>query len=302
MIERPWEDVWLEPNARCSGTDIGGQHWQWLTVATDFAVLESELQDKGWTDLQIESVDFQEHMANAVEYQNRLEAQVASGEKLKFHSNWWSALKSHLFGLFGGKCAYCEALPLDVSPGDVEHFRPKARVDDEPGHTGYYWLAYDPSNLLPVCENCNRYRGKKNAFPVVAGTRAFTKDQLSDESFLLVNPYFDHPDEHFEFLDTGIVGHLTERGRVSIEVYGLNRLPLVEARRRSIARLKQEFPLQIATLVALNQIERLNDYMSDLCSPYREYSAFDMAAAKRKAAEMQNAHVGVVAMLETKKT
>ena len=70
---------------------------------------------------------------------------------------------------FFGKCAYCESLITNNQPGDVDHYRPKGRVMDannkpvmittalgENPHPGYYWLAYQFSNLLPSCIDCNR--------------------------------------------------------------------------------------------------------------------------------------------------
>lgn len=49
-----------------------------------------------------------------------------------------------------GKCAYCER-KLVRTDGDVEHYRPKAAVQqgrqDSPRVPGYYWLAYKWSNL-----------------------------------------------------------------------------------------------------------------------------------------------------------
>ena len=58
--------------------------------------------------------------------------------------------------LFHNKCAYCES---DLGDNlDVEHFRPKGGVTEEPGHSGYWWLAHDWTNLLPSCTPCNQTR------------------------------------------------------------------------------------------------------------------------------------------------
>src|SRR5947207_120084 len=57
------------------------------------------------------------------------------------------------------KCAFCESLITHISPGDVEHFRPKAgyrqHESDELRRPGYYWLAYTWANLFLACSICN---------------------------------------------------------------------------------------------------------------------------------------------------
>ena len=66
-----------------------------------------------------------------------------------------------------GKCCFCEMKIADE--GDVEHFRPKSgyrqRTGDRLGRPGYYWLAYEWSNLLLACSSCNQ-RFKRNLFPL----------------------------------------------------------------------------------------------------------------------------------------
>jgi hypothetical protein len=99
----------------------------------------------------------------------------------KFEAYKQPALKVALYEIFHGKCAYCEVDYAASQPGDVEHFRPKARVREgnKANRTGYYWLAADWRNLLPSCRDCNcqrRYkfpngrvvlRGKGDQFPLL---------------------------------------------------------------------------------------------------------------------------------------
>ena len=114
----------------------------------------------------------------------------------------WSELKSYLFEIFDGKCAYCESKVLDVAAGDVEHYRPKKGVDGMPTHPGYYWLAYDLENLLPCCEKCNRAGAKMNLFPIpMEGDRAWRpEDDIEAEHPYLLNPYGHDPAEHLRFV------------------------------------------------------------------------------------------------------
>ena len=57
------------------------------------------------------------------------------------------------------KCCFCEADFTANGYGDVEHFRPKSGyqtvVKGPLIKPGYYWLAYDWSNLLFSCQVCN---------------------------------------------------------------------------------------------------------------------------------------------------
>lgn len=176
---------------------------------------------------------------------------------------------------FYGKCAYCESYISDFQHGDVEHFRPKGGVTDENDvtvflkdnngdpildednreipHPGYYWLAYDWKNLLPSCIVCNepktindRKIGKHNRFPVIRN-HAQTPEDVEAEQPLLINPASnledDDPQLHLTIdTQTGIIGHLTERGKMCINVFGLNlRDQLVKDRKRAIDEVRALF-------------------------------------------------------------
>ena len=165
----------------------------------------------------------------------------ARKDLMKARARVWQGLKPHLLWLFNDKCAFCESKFLAVSFGDVEHFRPKRGVKDDPTHTGYYWLAFDEFNLLPGCERCNR-NAKANHFPIRGGRAQTPEHPLVDELPLLINPCEVDPREHLDFATsehgqpTGLVVALTEVGKISIEIFNLNREDLVEARKR-----EQEF-------------------------------------------------------------
>ena len=45
------------------------------------------------------------------------------------------------------KCAYCER----IAKADIEHYRPKGRVLEDDDHSGYYWLCYEWTKLIPSC-------------------------------------------------------------------------------------------------------------------------------------------------------
>jgi uncharacterized protein (TIGR02646 family) len=137
---------------------------------------------------------------------------------------------------FHGKCGYCECPVKDFQHGDVEHFRPKAQVTNEKdetiNHPGYHWLAYDWQNLLISCQKCNQISkrvnqkiGKGCRFPVL-GIHAQTPETIAQEQPLLINPTSnlpeDRPNKHLAINSDGSLQGLTDRGKMCIQVFGLN--------------------------------------------------------------------------------
>jgi hypothetical protein len=55
---------------------------------------------------------------------------VQKGNKINLNEKIWQSLKDFLTFLFHGKCAYCEGDYLAGMWGDVEHYRPKAKVTE----------------------------------------------------------------------------------------------------------------------------------------------------------------------------
>lgn len=232
-------------------------------------------------------------------------------------------VKRALDEIFHGKCAYCESFYAKTQPVDVEHYRPKGKVDDAGDHRGYWWLAMDWENLVPSCIDCNRKRwqhtpnpdqqssmvalneegdfargkesktGKQSAFPLATDSPRAKWDinskevNLSLEKRLLLDPTRDTPDDHLVFhidrsnpeklisivypkpLAAGVElvlpvlggpaavednagdNNVSAIGAVSIQVYGLNRLSLVQARTKMLRDL--EFLLEMSiSLQSLN--------------------------------------------------
>lgn len=177
----------------------------------------------------------------------------------------WKGIRDWLLKyVFYNKCAYCETRVVGYIP-DAEHFRPKGQVRTKSGivevfdvdgkskiiHPGYFWLAYHWKNLLPACNTCNRYGGKKDLFPTAnphVGVRRITDPEekrrykirwsKADEEIcylepdvldaaeerLLLHPYFDHPEEdvHFQLDGKAAPRKGSKRGEASIEVFNLN--------------------------------------------------------------------------------
>lgn len=163
------------------------------------------------------------------------------------------AVKAALEELFSDKCAYCETKVTAGSDWDVEHFRPKGRVAEREDHPGYYWLAYEWTNLYLGCTHCNQARrdrpvwadpttgpaeGKVDQFPMEdESARAMSpEDRLGDERPLLLDPCRDSPEDHLQFgIDGSVVAvQGSPTGEASIRVFHLGRRRLKKRRREKV--------------------------------------------------------------------
>ena len=173
------------------------------------------------------------------------------------------SVKDGLRTLQHNKCCFCESRINHVSHGDVEHFRPKSGYqideDQELVKPGYYWLAYDFSNLFFCCQICNQFY-KKNYFPLADETKRANshRDDLSLEESLILHPEFDAIDEHLVFEAEMIKPkNGSRKGIETIKRTGLNRIPLLEERFSHLKKLR-----------ALAKIARSDDRDAD---EYRAY-------------------------------
>lgn len=212
-----------------------------------------------------------EHQAAAVHYG------AGSKKAFKFKAYKNKDVVEALRILFHKKCAYCEGRFGAFGPVDIEHYRPKGGVREDPAHRGYWWLAANWDNLLPSCVDCNRERyqhvatvgmterdldavaeilaGKKNAFPIAGRTRAGCQhDDHEAEDPLLIDPTRRDPEAHLDWsevsdrdaqqLSVAIPreqhGQVDPYGEKSIAIYGLNRRGLVEERTAVILALRTQ--------------------------------------------------------------
>jgi hypothetical protein len=248
------------------------------------------------------STAWQRWLAACSKATEELARQVARGEKPAITDLYKrKSIKTEYFFAAGppfyGKCAYCEAPIRDYQHGDVEHFRPKAGITDQDGrrvylldgngeiqidaagepveHPGYYWLAYEWTNLLPSCIKCNqddvrqgRRIGKHARFPV-EGRHAQKPEELTAEKPVLIHPLSvekdDEPSRHLMVdTKTGLMAHHTPRGQACIDILGLNvRDQLVDDRRRAClavealwARLHRDPAEKAAALREIEAIHR----------------------------------------------
>jgi uncharacterized protein (TIGR02646 family) len=154
-------------------------------------------------------------------------------------------VKAALRAAQADKCAFCEAKVTHVTTGDVEHFRPKAAVKQRAGapleRPGYFWLAYEWSNLLLACSNCNS-RHKGNLFPLIDPAKRCKsrRGKLEREQPQFINPAAENPTAFITFVgETLIARDGDHRGQATIDALGLNRTELREHRLTLLKLLRQ---------------------------------------------------------------
>ncbi len=201
------------------------------------------------------------------ELKNNIElAERGEFRKFKFSAYAATEVRKTLEKLCKEKCAYCESRFRHVYTGDIEHFRPKGKITEaNPNQVpGYYWLAADWNNLLLSCRHCNQTliheiygivnkdaKGKFNQFPLMEGKKhvqshvdAEKNIQEEEKYRLLINPCIENPEDFFVYLDEGIIkpkysiGKKYEMAKTSIDVYALQRMPLVQSREKILIEIK----------------------------------------------------------------
>lgn len=191
------------------------------------------------------------------------------------------------------KCAFCESSVSHVSYGDVEHYRPKAAVTQaevEPlKRPGYYWLAYEWSNLFFCCQLCNQ-RFKRNLFPLRRPNRRARshRGRLSREEPLLLDPSTTEPTAHLTFQrETAIPVSSSLEGQTTIDVMGLNRhelsgkrrvhLELLDDLRAALEAFRDRQRTTGLSPVEQAALQRLEGRLSHHVSPQAEYSSMARA-------------------------
>lgn len=129
-------------------------------------------------------------------------------ERENHNFNGYQVAQQDLLQLAHQKCVYCDRFvkippkgnnaKQDNQTATIEHYRPKSR--------GYWWLAYEWSNLYILCRRCNRNKSSK--FPI-AGTKAkapiiqdeagnkdldVSRFAVNSAELLAERPYYLHPE------------------------------------------------------------------------------------------------------------
>jgi uncharacterized protein (TIGR02646 family) len=191
----------------------------------------------------------------------------------EFNSLLWNEASSALRTVFRDKCGYCET-PLGLSEAEIDHFRPKGgavNLNGEKSPEHYWWLAYEWKNLYSACRECVVAKGNK--FPVKGERTGIDTDwtEVQREKPMLLDPCADDPEQHLVFSDEGLITATTERGEVTIDVLGLNRVMLVERRRSEIVSIQRVLLSSFVRMIGDEAATKT--ILLDLLSPSRPFAA-----------------------------
>lgn len=240
-------------------------------------------------------------------------AAIAAGLNRPARQQIWRDLGPHLSDLRKGKCWYSESLN-PTSDKNVDHFRPKGRVEEDPSHEGYWWLAFTFQNFRYSSQWCNQRRvekvkgtsgGKADHFPLLAsGVRARQEgDDLELEDPELLDPTDPDDWKLLTFLPDGYPTPARPKGTPehqraakSIEIYHLHCKPLVNGRfavaggmQRIVQDLERLRPritdLQIRRIYKNRHVELLQ-----AIHPDSEYSAAARAYARAEIYKLEGEH------------
>ena len=167
--------------------------------------------------------------------------------------------------IYHDKCAYCETrFPEDKSgkliAATVEHYRPK--------RNGYYWLGYEWSNLMLVCEGCNNAKGDKFEIKGVKIKKPLLNTEgvldlskcrldcveLQKEKPLFINPEIDEPSALFYFTKSGELKATddNDRANYTIKELQLNRNNLwILRRKKFIDEIERDIESQVLKYLEL---------------------------------------------------
>lgn len=182
-------------------------------------------------------------------------------------------IKAALLKMSHYKCAYCESA-IENGSMDIEHYRPKGGIIDDDTHPGYWWLAFEWTNLLPSCRPCNSaihqhvvtedvtledfelsefeppegLYGKAQYFPINNSRLIAPINDHFFEDALLIDPTRMDPEPSFKWLEVDALsivipasgnGVTDEKGKTTIECFGLNRIGLVRHRSEKLLELQR---------------------------------------------------------------
>ncbi|TAE31633.1 MAG: hypothetical protein EAZ91_07290 [Cytophagales bacterium] len=213
-----------------------------------------------------------------VETRELMQAATNGQTQVEFQDSIYGhkSVKEALIGLQKDKCCFCQGFVTDTSYGDVEHFRPKGGYQQSEQQSlqkpGYYWLAYDFSNLFFACQKCNEVY-KRNYFPLADESKralSHTNDCLLEDS-LILHPELDNPEDHITFVDEVVKSrNQSVKGRETIKRTGLDREKLNDSR------LEYLETLRVLAIIARSKAEEAyhaREHLKRLGQPGRLFSA-----------------------------
>ncbi len=142
-----------------------------------------------------------------------------------------SIIRNQLDSLQNGRCAYCGLKFGETSGSEIEHIAPKGG-EKRPQYPQFTFIRY---NLVLSCHLCNRPEKKG-----IENTVHILDSDYSKCSFNIVHPYFDNPEDHFEWVVDGcgivvIPVRGSAKARKSIDIFDLNGEAHVQARAKELS-------------------------------------------------------------------
>jgi len=182
------------------------------------------------------------------------------------------------------KCCFCESRIGHIDDGDVEHFRPKKAFQQAIGtpllRPGYFWLAYEWSNLFLACTKCNQ-RNKRNLFPLITTTTRVSNPlvDVANEDPIFIDPTRENPEVYISFQDEYCKAiNQNTRGSESIKILDLNRSLLIQNRLELLDKILafyeilQVFPDNVQG-IRTQVINKIASLKISTTNPNHQYSA-----------------------------
>lgn len=158
-----------------------------------------------------------------------------------------SSITTQLNEIQREKCCYCGLQMWETGRGEIEHIAPKAARGKS-----YPQFSFEKQNLALACEYCNG-SSKKGETDVVLTEHAV----YNQCTFKLVHPYFDNPDDHYEWINEEtkvVITHRTPKGKYSIDLFELHDLAEARAKQQMFERKKAPLKVDDALFQRFRQI------------------------------------------------
>ncbi len=135
-------------------------------------------------------------------------------------------------------CAYCGLKLNGTSKGEIEHIAPKASFR-------YPQFTFTLLNMVLACHFCNGFDKKGTNDTISKTHKLYRKCEFS-----IVHPYFDNPDDHFEWDDKNTtilisVKNNSERALNTLKIFKLDTTVMNELRAQQVRfdELKRQYQL-----------------------------------------------------------
>lgn len=135
-------------------------------------------------------------------------------------------------------CVYCERRLTGLSP-QIEHIADKGKYMD---------FSFEPLNLVSSCAYCN---GSSNKH--MANTLKKKSENYRNCDFLIVHPYLDTVEEHFEYLLDGKTVYdkekCSEKGQYTIDILGWDKIQFLVIHQDAIDKKEKPLPFELQELI-----------------------------------------------------